>query len=137
MKSALQTMRLEDRLVDLWLIHAEVRQQFAALRNHAKQTLASIVIFLVLLEVLCHLIDPIRQDRNLHCCRAGIFFVSLMLLDQGFLLGTLERHKRWEQGEKRIPPGPTCVIAVRSADSGEILRIQNKKASKSPIYHDI
>ena len=87
-------MRLKGLLVILRLIHAQVREQFAALRNFAEQSPATGVIFLMFLQMLRQIIDLLGQNRDLYLRGTGIFFVRLVLIDQLFLLSSLEGHKR-------------------------------------------
>lgn len=73
-------------LVLLWLVHAEVVQQLAALGNLAEQTAACGVIFLMFLEVIREHTDFLCEDCDLHLRGACILFVDLAIRDQ-FLLG--------------------------------------------------
>lgn len=87
-------MLLEHLLVLLRLVHAEVREQFAALGNLAEQSPAGGVILLVLLEVIREHRDFLRKNSDLNLRRARILFVELAIRDQLLFGAALERHGR-------------------------------------------
>lgn len=85
-------MRFQNLLVFLRLVHAEVVQQFAALSNHAEETAAGGVVFLVLLEVIREHTDLLGEDGDLNLRGARILIVDLGIRDQLLLGLALERH---------------------------------------------
>lgn len=102
---SLQTVRLEHLLVLRRLVHLQVHEELAALRDHAEQSFAGVVVLLVFLKVLRHLVDAARENRNLYRCGARVLCVILMLLDQCLLLRALQRHGRVGTGRKECAPG--------------------------------
>ena len=55
----------------------EIIQQTPPLTNHHQQSTPGAVVLLVLLKVLSQMIDPLREQRNLHICRTRVPFVEL------------------------------------------------------------
>src|SRR5690606_9863106 len=69
-------------LVDL----LQVVEQLPALVHHPKQTAARMMVLVMTIEVLGELVDPRRQEGDLHLGRAGIGRTALILGDDlGFL----------------------------------------------------
>ena len=50
----------------------QVCQQFTTLSNHLQQTAAGMMIFLVLTQVICQIVDVLRKDSNLDFRGSGI-----------------------------------------------------------------
>ena len=70
-----------DRLVAVKVGILQVVQQTASLTNHHQQPTARPMIFDILLQMLGQVIDPLRQQRNLHVGRAGIALMELEVVD--------------------------------------------------------
>jgi hypothetical protein len=64
-----------DRLVTAHVGRLEIVQQPAALADHHEQPAAGPVILQILLQVLGQVVDPLRQQRDLHVSRTGIALV--------------------------------------------------------------
>jgi len=64
----------------------EVIQQTPALTHHYEQTTPRAVIFQVLLEVLGQMVDPLREQRDLHVRGTGVLGVRLELVNGLFQL---------------------------------------------------
>ena len=50
----------------LYILALEVVEQTSALRDHLEQAAPRVVIFLVCLEMLGQLLDPLAEQRDLH-----------------------------------------------------------------------
>ena len=95
-------MLLQHILILRRLVHAEVREQFATLGDHAEETAAGRVILLVFVEVLGEQIDLLGENRDLHLRGSRVLLVGAVLLDQLFLGGALERHTRGGDRTKKV-----------------------------------
>src|SRR5207247_10434823 len=73
-----QTQLPDDLLVPRAVFAREVLEQAVALPDHLAQPAARRMILLVRLEVLGQLGDALRQQRDLHFRRAGVFVVGAM-----------------------------------------------------------
>lgn len=120
----LETVLLENGLVVVRLVHAEVVQKLAALCNLAKQSAACGVILLVFLKVASEETDFLGEDRDLHLGGAGVFFVNLAVGNQ-FLLGfALDGHDEWggdnKNKESTEPRGATITQYVKALPEARI-----------------
>ena len=70
---------LNQSFVSFRTLPFQVVQQSPAPRHHDQQSPAGVMIFLVGLEVLGKLLDPMAQDGNLHFRRAAVIVVQLVL----------------------------------------------------------
>jgi len=66
-----------NRLVTIHIYGLQVIQQPAAFTDHHQQSPARTMVFLVLLQVLSQMVDPVGQQCNLHIGRACIPLVNL------------------------------------------------------------
>ena len=57
----------------------EIIQQTPALSHHHEQSAAGTMVLFVLLQVLRQMIDPLREQRDLHIRRARVPFVELKI----------------------------------------------------------
>ena len=64
-----------DGLVTAHVRRLEIVQQPATLADHHEQPAAGPVILQILLQVLGQVVDPLRQQRDLHVGRTGIALV--------------------------------------------------------------
>ena len=87
-------MLLEHLLVLGRLIHLEVREEFATLRDFAEEAFAGGLVLLVILQMTREEADLLGQDGDLHLRAAGIFGVLAVLGNQVLFRGALEGHKR-------------------------------------------
>lgn len=71
---------LDHRLVTGGVSIVQVIQQAATLADHEEQSAAGAVILVVLLEMRRQLVDALRQEGNLHVCRASVFLVETKIL---------------------------------------------------------
>ena len=60
----------------------EIIQQPPPLADHHQQAAAGAMIFLVLLQMLGQMIDPLREQRDLNIRRTGIPLVQLEIIDR-------------------------------------------------------
>lgn len=120
----LQFVLLHHILVLLRLIHLEVVEKRAAFGDFAKEPAASGVILLVLFEVLGEEIDLLREDRDLHMGRTGVFGVGAVLANQLLLIGAFEHGDNGKEtyGHSVHAAPPEAVTAPRSATCVSIRR---------------
>lgn len=85
-------MRLQHFLVTLGLVHLEVIEELAALRDLAEETPAGGEVLLVFGQMLAQEIDLLGEDRDLHGGGTGVALVGLVLGDESFLGSALEGH---------------------------------------------
>src|SRR5437762_2433666 len=71
----------DDLLISRAVLVREILQQTVALADHLQQPATRGVILLVRLEMLGQLIDPLRQDRDLHFRRSCVFIVNAKIAD--------------------------------------------------------
>ena len=83
--SVAQFQFLRDRLITVQVVVAQILQQTPALADHHQQTASRAVILSVVLQMLGQMIDPLREQRNLHVRRPRVAVVQLERLD-GFRL---------------------------------------------------
>ena len=76
---------IADRPIAISVNPAQIVQQPPAAADHLQQPAARMMIFLMELEMLGQIRDPIGQDRDLHLGRACIALVGTELLDQTLL----------------------------------------------------
>ena len=60
----------------------EVIQQPTPLANHHQKTTAGAMVFLVLLQMFRQVINPLREQRDLHIGRTGITVMQLKSLNR-------------------------------------------------------
>ena len=68
-----------NRLITAHIRILQVIQQPTSLTDHHQQPAARTVIFLVLLQMFGQVIDPLREQRDLHVSRAGILLMQLKI----------------------------------------------------------
>ena len=73
---------LSNALITADVSRVEIIQQTPALANHHQQPPAGTVVLLVLLQVLCQMIDPLRQQRYLNIRRTSISLVQLEIANR-------------------------------------------------------
>lgn len=56
-----------------------------AVGNHFQESAARVMVFLVVLQMRCKLVDLLAQDRNLHFRRTSVSVVALVLSDDDLL----------------------------------------------------
>lgn len=66
-----------DRLVAVQIFALQIFEQTAALADHHQQPAARTVILFVALQMLGQMIDPLRQQRDLHVGRTCVAVVQL------------------------------------------------------------
>ena len=64
-------------LIDITTL--EVIKQFPATRDHYKQAATRVVVLFMYLEMFRQLIDPLRQQRDLHLRRTRVYTVGLVV----------------------------------------------------------
>lgn len=106
----LQFMRFQHFLVLLRLVHAQVHEELAALRDLPQKPPARRVIFLVLLQVLRQERNSLRQDRDLHLRGPGVLRVQTVFRNEIPLRRALDSHTL-VQGNK--PPRLQGVAGTR------------------------
>ncbi len=99
-------MHLQDLLVLLRLVHLQVREKFAAASNHAEQTLAGAVIFLVVLQVLRKEVDLLCKKADLNLRGSRVLRVGAVLLDKFLLGGALQWHRSGGKETSKEDAGP-------------------------------
>jgi hypothetical protein len=80
----------QPKLVDELAVHRDVRglevlQETAASADHLEAPLVAMVVLGVGPEVIIEVIDPFREDRNLHFRGSGVRLMPLILLERGSL----------------------------------------------------
>ena len=70
------------RLVAVQVDRLEIVQQSAPLANHHQQSAARTVIFLVGLQMLGQMVDPLRKQRDLHVGGTSVLRVRLKLFNR-------------------------------------------------------
>jgi hypothetical protein len=70
-----------DRLVPARVRAMEIIQQAAALADHHEQSTAGTMVLLVLLQVLGEVVDPLREQRDLHVGRTGVLRMQPEILN--------------------------------------------------------
>ena len=78
---AMQQAGVDQLAVAIDVRSLEVLQQATTLAHHHEQAAPAVVILLMLAKVLGELVDPRREQRDLHGCAAAIGFVQLVLAD--------------------------------------------------------
>ncbi len=73
---------LRNSLIAVQVRVVQVIQQTAALANHHQEPSTGAMILLVLLQVLSQVIDPLREQRNLHIRRTCIPLVELEIVNR-------------------------------------------------------
>jgi hypothetical protein len=71
-----------DRLVAIHVGALQVIEQAPALTDHHQQSAAGAVILLVALKVFGQMVDPLREQSNLHIRRPRVALVQLKLLNR-------------------------------------------------------
>jgi hypothetical protein len=77
-----QLQFLGDRLVASQIGMLQIVEQAAALADHDQQATARAVIFLVGLQMVGQMVDAMREQRDLHIRRTGVFGVQLKLFNR-------------------------------------------------------
>src|SRR5690606_30010266 len=62
----------------------QVFEKAAAAPDHLQETATAVVILAVLVEMPAKVVDPTREERDLHRSAATVVLVDLMLLDDVF-----------------------------------------------------
>src|SRR5687768_6168066 len=92
---AAKSETLDQRAVTRDVDVLEVAEQTTALTDHQEQTTTRVVVVLVLLQVLCKVLDALRQHRDLHLGGSGVTGVRRVLFDDRLLSVRFEWH-RWD-----------------------------------------
>ena len=71
-----------DGLVTADVLALEIFEQAAALADHHQQSTAGAVIFLVGLQMLSQMVDPVGQQRDLDIGGAGVFSMHFKLFNR-------------------------------------------------------
>jgi len=71
-----------DRLVTAQVGVLQVIQQAAALADHHQQTAAGAMILHIALQMLGQMVDPLREQRDLHIRRPSVLGVRLELFNR-------------------------------------------------------
>jgi hypothetical protein len=87
-------MLLENLLILGGLVHLEVRQVLAALRDFAKKPAARGVILFVTLQMVGEKFNLLGEQRDLHLRRARILFVKAAFLNDLLLLRAFQGHRK-------------------------------------------
>ena len=66
-----------NRLIARQVRLMQIIQQATALPDHFQQATTGAVVLDVLLQMLGQVVDPLRQQRDLHIRRSGVFLVQL------------------------------------------------------------
>ena len=77
-----QLQFLGDRLVASQIGVLQVVEQAAVLADHDQQTTARAMIFFVGLQMVGQMVDAMREQRDLHIRRTGVFGVQLKLFNR-------------------------------------------------------
>ena len=85
LRLAAQSETLDQRPVTVDVDVLEVAEQTTALTDHQEQTTTRVVVVLVLLQVLCKVLDALRQHRDLHLGGSGVTGVRRVLFDDRLL----------------------------------------------------
>ena len=80
-KSMAQFQLFRDRLVSFAVRALQIIQKAATLANHHQQPATRTMVFLVALQMLGQMVNPLRQQRDLHVSRPGVVRVQLELFD--------------------------------------------------------
>ena len=80
-----QVQFFDDGAVALDIGLLEVTQQVASVADHLQHATATVMVFVVGLEVLGQGVDAIRQNGDLHLGGTGVALMGLELLDNGLL----------------------------------------------------
>jgi hypothetical protein len=74
-----------DRLVTAQIGVLQVIKEAAALADHHEQSATGAVILLVALQMLGQMVDPLREQRDLHIGGTGVLRVRLKLFNRLYL----------------------------------------------------
>jgi hypothetical protein len=93
---------LRDGLVAFQILALQVIQQAPPLADHHQQPAPRAVVFFVALQMFRQMVDPLRQQRNLHIGRTRVAVMCLKLVNRlrfgfhksGSLVNRLTRVKR-------------------------------------------
>ena len=98
---------LNQGLVPLRRPALQIVQQTTPSSNHREQSPAGMMVFLVRLEVLCELENPLAEDRYLDLWRTAVSLVLLVLLD--YLRFQISRQCHSRIGTPRLYLNPVYV----------------------------
>jgi len=87
-----QPERLDDLLVLAVVLLLKIGEELTPLADHQKQAAAGMLILFMLGQMTIEVVDPLREQRDLHFNRARIFGVELEILDQPSLHLAIHRH---------------------------------------------
>ena len=79
--SMAQFQFFRDRLITVQVVVLQIFQQTPALADHHQQSAARTVILFVVLQMLGQMIDPLREQRDLHVRRPRVAIVQLERFD--------------------------------------------------------
>jgi hypothetical protein len=82
----------DERAVALDVGALEIAQQTPALADEHEQPAAGVMVLLVRTQVLGELVDPAREQRDLHLGRPGVALGTAVLADQLLLLFRRQTH---------------------------------------------
>src|SRR5438045_122541 len=94
MALAPQAELADQRAVALEIVLLEVVQEAAAAADEHQQAAARVMVVLVLAQVLREMVDPVREQRDLHPGGAGVVLVAPELRDDLALLLSGHGHVR-------------------------------------------
>lgn len=98
-------MRLQHFLIRIRLVHAEVIQELAALRDFAKEPPARGEVLLVLGQMRREKIDLLGEDGDLHLRGAGVFVMGAVFGDESLLGCALDGHRMRGDRQREFAPG--------------------------------
>jgi hypothetical protein len=75
------TERFDNDPIALDIIFSQIIEQVTPLADQLEQSPSRMMIFLMRLEMLCQIRDPVAEKRNLHLRRAGVFVMRSELLN--------------------------------------------------------
>src|SRR5690606_5834772 len=70
-----------DRTISFYVFPHKVIEQTPPLADHLEKSSPGVVVLLVFLEVLVEMVNPFREDRDLHLRRAGVCLMQPVLFD--------------------------------------------------------
>ena len=121
-------MLLEHFLIVIRLVHAEIREELAALSDFAEQTATGGVIFLVIFQVISKESNRLGEDGNLNLRGTRVLCMRAVLGDKRLFLGLLDGHNYTGIKIKQFLPRVLRVIPVWCVDRMPILRMGREKA---------
>lgn len=81
---------LNERPVPAYVLFMDVSEQSAPPPNHLEEAAPRMVVLTMLAQVICDVVDSLRQNRDLHFRRARVAIVALVLLQDFFFLSLFQ-----------------------------------------------